>query len=43
MADLKKELFELNKNQELSKAEQQKIVENVEVTPEEIRTSSMRD
>ena len=38
MADLKKELFELNKNQELSKAEQQKIVENVEVTPEEIRT-----
>ncbi|MFI8378216.1 peptidylprolyl isomerase [Leeuwenhoekiella sp. NPDC079379] len=37
MSDLQKELFDLNKNQELAKAMQQKIVEDVEVTPEEIR------
>jgi len=38
MSDLKKELFELNKNQELAKAMQQAIVEEIEVTPEEIRS-----
>ncbi|WP_290478132.1 MULTISPECIES: peptidylprolyl isomerase [unclassified Leeuwenhoekiella] len=37
MADLRKDLFELNRNQELAKAMQQKIVEEIEVTPEEIR------
>ena len=37
LSDLEKELYELNKNQELAKAMQQKIVEPVEVTPEEIR------
>ncbi|MEZ7495962.1 peptidylprolyl isomerase [Leeuwenhoekiella aequorea] len=37
MSDLQKELLELNRNQELAKAMQQKIVEDVEVTPEEIR------
>lgn len=38
MTDLKKQLFDINKNQELSNAEQRKIVEDIEVTPEEIRT-----
>ncbi|MEH6656578.1 peptidylprolyl isomerase [Leeuwenhoekiella marinoflava] len=38
MSDLKKELFDLNKNQELAKAMQQNIVEEIEVTPEEIRS-----
>lgn len=38
MADLKKELFELNKSQELANAMQRKITEDIEVTPEEIRT-----
>ncbi|WP_350355209.1 peptidylprolyl isomerase [Leeuwenhoekiella parthenopeia] len=37
MSDLRKDLFELNRNQELAKAMQQKIVEEIEVTPEEIR------
>ncbi len=37
LSDLEKELYELNKNQELAKAMQQNIVEPVEVTPEEIR------
>ncbi len=37
MGDLEKELYEINKNQELAKMMQQKIVENLEVTPEEIR------
>ena len=38
MSDLKKELLELNRNQELAKAMQQNIVEEIEVTPEEIRS-----
>ncbi len=38
MTDLKKQLFDINKNQELANAEQRKIVEDIEVTPEEIRT-----
>ncbi|RXG21789.1 periplasmic chaperone for outer membrane proteins SurA [Leeuwenhoekiella polynyae] len=38
MSDLKKELFDLNRNQELAKAMQQTIVEEIEVTPEEIRS-----
>ena len=38
IADLKKELFEINKDQELSGAMQRKIVEDIEVTPEEIRS-----
>lgn len=37
VADLEKDLFELNKTNELAKAMQQKIVEDVDVTPEEIR------
>lgn len=37
MSDLRKDLFELNRNQELAKAMQQNIVEEIEVTPEEIR------
>ncbi len=37
ISDLRKDLFELNRNQELAKAMQQKIVEEIEVTPEEIR------
>ncbi|MEH6405931.1 MAG: peptidylprolyl isomerase [Leeuwenhoekiella sp.] len=38
MADLEKDLYDLNMSQELAKAMQQKIVEDIEVTPEEIRT-----
>ncbi len=37
MSDLEKELFEINKNQELAKEMQIKIVDQVDVTPEEIR------
>ena len=35
--DFRNELFELNKQQELSKRMQQSIIEKVEITPEEIR------
>lgn len=38
MEDLDKDLYELNMNQELAKAMQQKIVEDIEITPEEIRS-----
>ncbi len=37
MADLRKELFEVNKTNELAGAMQRRVVEKVEVTPEEIR------
>lgn len=37
MADLEKELFEINKNNQLAQMMQQKIVADLEVTPEEIR------
>jgi peptidyl-prolyl cis-trans isomerase SurA len=36
--DFRNELFELNKQQELSKRMQQSIIEKVEITPEEIRS-----
>ncbi|RKS43340.1 periplasmic chaperone for outer membrane proteins SurA [Gillisia mitskevichiae] len=36
--DFRNELFELNKQQELSKRMQQNIIEKVEITPEEIRS-----
>ncbi len=36
--DFRNELFELNKQQELSKRMQQSIIETVEITPEEIRS-----
>ena len=35
--ELRSEMFELNKNSELSKKMQQSIVEEIEVTPEEVR------
>ena len=35
--DLREEIFELNKNSELAKKMQQKIIEELEVTPEEVR------
>tara|TARA_R110002020_G_scaffold454448_1_gene669939 strand:+ start:67057 stop:68502 length:1446 start_codon:yes stop_codon:yes gene_type:complete len=38
MEDLDKDLYDLNMNQELAKAMQQKIVEDIEITPEEIRS-----
>lgn len=38
MSALEDELYEINRDQELARAMQEKIVENVEVTPEEIRT-----
>ncbi|MGB3775726.1 MAG: peptidylprolyl isomerase [Leeuwenhoekiella sp.] len=38
MSDLEDELFEINRDQELARAMQERIVETVEVTPEEIRT-----
>lgn len=37
-SEFRNELFELNKNQELSKRMQQSIIEKVEITPEEIRS-----
>ncbi len=38
ISDLEEELYEINRDQELARAMQERIVENVEVTPEEIRT-----
>ena len=38
IADLKKELFEANKSIKLASLMQQKVIEKVEVTPEEVRT-----
>ena len=38
IADLKKELFEANKNIKLARLMQQKVIEKVEITPEEVRT-----
>lgn len=38
ITDLKKELFEANKNIKLASLMQQKVIEKVEVTPEEVRT-----
>ena len=35
--ELREEIFELNKNSELAKKMQQKIIEELEVTPEEVR------
>ena len=35
--DLRSEMFELNKNAELAKKMQQAIIEDIEVTPEEVR------
>ena len=35
--DLRSEMFELNKNAELAKKMQQSIIEDIEVTPEEVR------
>ena len=37
MADLRKELFEVNKTLQLASEMQRKVVENVEITPEEVR------
>ena len=37
MQDFKKELFEINKNNRLSQEMQKKVVEEVEITPEEVR------
>lgn len=37
ISELKKELFEVNKTLKLASLMQQKVVENVEITPEEIR------
>lgn len=36
-ADLEAELFEINKEQKLSQAMQNKIIEDIEITPEEVR------
>ncbi len=38
IADLRKELFEANKSIKLASLMQQKVIEKVEVTPEEVRT-----
>jgi len=38
MAELRKELFEANKTIQLANAMQRKVIEDVEVTPEEVRT-----
>lgn len=38
IADLRKDLFEVNKTNELGNQMQRKVVETVEVTPEEVRT-----
>lgn len=38
IADLKKELYEVNKNNQLASLMQQKVIEKVEITPEEVRT-----
>ncbi len=38
IADLRRELFEANKNIKLASMMQQKVVEKIEVTPEEVRT-----
>ena len=38
MADLRKELFEVNKTTALASMMQQKVISKVEVTPEEVRT-----
>ncbi|WGK64946.1 peptidylprolyl isomerase [Croceiramulus getboli] len=37
VADLEKELYELNRNQQLGTLMQQKVVEEVEITPDEVR------
>ncbi|PQB03949.1 peptidylprolyl isomerase [Aureitalea marina] len=37
MAELRKELFEVNKTLQLASEMQRKVVENVEITPEEVR------
>jgi len=37
ISELRKELFEVNKTIELARLMQQKVVENVEITPEEVR------
>lgn len=38
IADLKKELYEVNKNNQLASLMQQKVIEKVEITPEEVRS-----
>lgn len=38
IADLRRELFEANKNIKLASLMQQKVIEKVEITPEEVRT-----
>lgn len=38
IADLRKELFEVNKTNQLASQMQQKVIDKVEVTPEEVRT-----
>ncbi len=38
IADLRKDLFEANKNIKLASLMQQKVIEKVEITPEEVRT-----
>ncbi|WP_236642035.1 peptidylprolyl isomerase [Dokdonia sinensis] len=38
MADLRADLFEINKNNELARLMSEKIISEVEVTPEEVRT-----
>ncbi len=38
LADLRKDLFEANKNIKLASLMQQKVIEKVEITPEEVRT-----
>src|SRR5690606_36584740 len=38
IADLRKDLFEANKSKKLASLMQQKVIEKVEVTPEEVRS-----
>ncbi|MBE15208.1 MAG: peptidylprolyl isomerase [Cytophagaceae bacterium] len=38
IADLRSDLFEINKNNELARLMSERIIENVEITPEEVRT-----